>query len=178
MRLYEYLKSFQSQKKLRQEITLLKEKIHAMAKTYDTYKRFNDLVLKPSIKEINEKTDIKVSATPYKIKGSRIYTHIDFVIAPQTRYYTYGVFDNVYLTDEEMNIVVYDWKAKHLINELSQFKFRENKTGKKGDFKTLERWYQKRNQETQPSARTLPDWYIEQQEESQENENGQIGFDI
>lgn len=49
----------------------LKEILHCDAETYSQYKRFNDLVLKKSQKEIEEKTDLRFTYEPDRSKGGK-----------------------------------------------------------------------------------------------------------
>ena len=159
MDLYEWLKSYQAQGWITKPIADVKAIMHADAPTYQQYKRFNDLILKKSIKEINEKTDIYVVCTPNKIPGSRAYSTLTFGIKAQNPAPAYGPYANVFLTDEEMKIIVYEWDSKHLVDELSRYKYINNKKGKKGDFKTIERWYKKkmkeREQQNNPGVPSL-----------------------
>lgn len=57
----------------------LKQMLCCTSETYNSYKRFNDLVLKKCYKEINEKTSLQYSYEPTAKKG-RKYTAIRFTI--------------------------------------------------------------------------------------------------
>ena len=56
---------------------------------------------------------------------------------------SYGDYKNVFLSEEELNQVVYEWHAKYLIYELSRYKYINKINRKKGDFTTLKKWYKK-----------------------------------
>lgn len=144
MDLYEWLKSYQAQGWITKPIEDVKAIMHADADLYEKYKYFNQRILQKSIKEINEKTDIYVVCTPNKIPGSRTYSTLTFGIKAQNPTPAYGPYVNVFLTDEEMSIITFEWDSKHLVDDLSRYKYINNKKGKKGDFKTIERWYKKK----------------------------------
>lgn len=147
MDLFEWLKMFENQRFVTKSINEVKEIMHADAETYKQFKRFNDLVLKKAIKEINEKTDIYVVCTPNKIPGSRSYGSLTFTIKPQNQPVAYGTYGNVFLKDEEMHAIIYEMHAKDLVDQLSRYKYLKKKTGKTGDFTTIKRWHKKRLEE-------------------------------
>lgn len=78
MRLYELMKSWDGCKEKKFEIDELREQIDAEQKSYENFGKFHQGVLKPSVEEINEITDIELQ---YEIiKEGRKVTHIVFKI--------------------------------------------------------------------------------------------------
>lgn len=168
MHLFEYLKSFEGQGWVLKPVDEIKEIMHATAPSYSEFKRFNDLILKKAIKEINEKTDIYVVCTAEKIPGGKKISHLRFGIKAQKLVEGRGPYNNVFLSDEEMHIIVDEWKCKDLLVKLSQDKYLYKKKGKKGDFATIKRWYKKRlekraeaekaRQEQSAQSAPVPSW--------------------
>jgi len=81
IRIYELLKQYQNLNKRKFEISELRE---ILGVEPDEYKRFFDFerrVLKPAVKEINEKTDLEVSYT--KKRTGRKISHIEFEVKPK-----------------------------------------------------------------------------------------------
>lgn len=78
----------------------LKGLLNCKAETYSKFKRFNDLILKKSYQEINEKTDIKYSYTPDKPKYGRKITSVTFSIEKTS--------DFISLTDNDPNQLSFD----------------------------------------------------------------------
>lgn len=62
-------------------IEALKKMLCCTSDTYNSFKRFNDLVLKKCHKEINKKTDLNYNYKPTDRKG-RKFTNIEFTIEP------------------------------------------------------------------------------------------------
>lgn len=60
------------------EVEDLRKKLGATAATYETFKRFNGLILKKAIEEINAITDITVETEP--IRKGRAVTSIKFIV--------------------------------------------------------------------------------------------------
>lgn len=94
------------------EISELRKKLGATSSTYDEFKRFNDLVLKKAIIEINENTDIFVSIE--KIKKGRTIHAIRF--NPVTIVSTPAES----VDEEDAPIVIPEW-ADDLSDPLSLF---------------------------------------------------------
>ncbi len=78
IRLYELLKRYKDTGFRTDYIPELREKLGVEKGEYERFFDFERRVLKPAIKEINEKTDLKVSYT--KKKTGRRITHIEFEI--------------------------------------------------------------------------------------------------
>lgn len=53
---------------------------------------------------------------------------------PKANEAVYGQFENVYLSELEINTIVYDWQMKYLIEELSEWKHKANPKTSKSDF--------------------------------------------
>ncbi|MDE8255702.1 hypothetical protein PT171_08820, partial [Erysipelothrix rhusiopathiae] len=56
---------------------------------------------------------------------------------PKANEAVYGQFENVYLSDSEINTIVYDWQMKYLIEELSEWKHKTNPKTSKSDFELI-----------------------------------------
>lgn len=84
-RLYELLKSYHFNELKPYTVTLdlneLRTRLDAEKKTYQEYKYFKRYIIDPSVKEINEQTDIIVSVTP--VKKKRIVYALQFCIQRQ-----------------------------------------------------------------------------------------------
>lgn len=71
----------------------LKELLNCTADTYTQYKRFNDLILKKCLNEINEKTDLKYTYEP--VKSGRKVSEIRFTVETLS--------DNAQLTFDDLD---------------------------------------------------------------------------
>ena len=80
--LYLYLENNRFRKCWNITLEELKKMLCCTAETYNSYKRFNDLILKKCYKELNEKTSIKYSYEPIK-KGRKV-TGIKFTVATRS----------------------------------------------------------------------------------------------
>ena len=49
----------------------------------------------------------------------------------------YGKYNNVYLSDDEVHTIIYEWHMKYLIDELSEWKYKTNPKTKKSDFELI-----------------------------------------
>ena len=78
IRLYELLKRYEDTGFRTDYLPELRKKLGVEEKEYKAFKDFEKRVLKPAVKEINEKTDLEVSYT--KKKTGRRITHIDFKV--------------------------------------------------------------------------------------------------
>lgn len=76
--LFLYLENNRFRKSWEVSLSELKRLLNCTAETYNTYYRFNDLVLKKCQKELTEKTDIRYSYEPIK-KGRKV-TGIKFIL--------------------------------------------------------------------------------------------------
>lgn len=82
MRLYELLKSWDGVKKKEFEIEELRLSIDAIEKSYESFGKFKQRILDPSVREINEYTDLSISYTT-KTRGRKVLAVV-FDIARQT----------------------------------------------------------------------------------------------
>ena len=76
IRLYELLKRYEDTGFRTDPLPELREKLGVEKNEYPVFKDFEKRVLKPAVKEINEKTDLEVSYT--KIRTGRRISHIEF----------------------------------------------------------------------------------------------------
>jgi len=57
----------------------------------------------------------------------------------------YGIYENVYLSEVELKTIVYDFKMKYLIDEVSEWKYKNNPVTNKTDFQLIETFKEKKN---------------------------------
>ena len=81
IRLYELLKQYENTGFRVDYLPDLREMLGVEPEEYPRFDNFERRVIKPAVKEINEKTDLKVSYT--KRKTGRKITHIEFEIKPK-----------------------------------------------------------------------------------------------
>lgn len=126
--LYEQMKSYERMPKNPQVIFSIDDLHRIMQtegkKTYSTFNHFKTLCLNKAIKDINEKTDIKIDIEVVKDKkDKRKAIGIAFTIHSKSDYYNYnGCWLNQYEIDE----IIYEHKAKNKILDLAKIK-KENK---------------------------------------------------
>lgn len=56
---------------------------------------------------------------------------------PKPNEAVYGMYENVYLTENEANTIVFEWNMKYLIEELSEWKHKTNPKTSKSDFQLI-----------------------------------------
>ena len=56
---------------------------------------------------------------------------------PKANEAVYGMYENVYLTENEANTIVFEWNMKYLIEELSEWKHKTNPKTSKSDFQLI-----------------------------------------
>lgn len=56
---------------------------------------------------------------------------------PKANEAVYGMYENVYLTENEANVIVFEWNMKYLIEELSEWKHKTNPKTSKSDFQLI-----------------------------------------
>jgi hypothetical protein len=79
IRLYELFKKYENTGHRVDSYEELRDKLGIEEERYKEYKKFEEKILKPSVKEINEKTDISIEYK--KIRTKRKISHIEFFIA-------------------------------------------------------------------------------------------------
>lgn len=131
----------------------------------ESYKMGNmdQQILKPAIKELKPYFEGLNLKKIKAAKGNRIEFFefrfkrqddrkkwIDSKNSSPVDQHTYGIHKNVTLSDNELRTIVYDFKMKFLIDELSEWKFAENPVTSKTDFELIEAFRarkQKQNKE-------------------------------
>lgn len=78
IRLYELMKKWQHLGKWESPVDVIRDKLGAVTKSYSLYGNFKNKVLLPSIKELNEHTDLQISIK--EIKKGRGVVGIEFTI--------------------------------------------------------------------------------------------------
>jgi len=78
IRLYELMKKWQHLGKWESPVDIIRDKLGAVTKSYSLYGNFKNKVLLPSIKELNEHTDLQISIK--EIKKGRGVDRIEFTI--------------------------------------------------------------------------------------------------
>lgn len=91
--MYEWFKSWAYKKEVTVDISALRDYLGLPANKYSDYKEFKKRVLDSSIKEIEEKTDLRVSYTP--IRQGRGYTKIMFEINEVDKYTAAEIEDRI-----------------------------------------------------------------------------------
>lgn len=91
----------------------------------------------------------------------------------------YGKHDNVYLTDKEMNTIVYEWRVKYIIDEISEWKLKNPSDFENRDFALIEKF--KLNKEKANfdkgnpfPGKSLDEIYGQYQEEERIDINGNL----
>ena len=82
IRLYELMKKWQHLGKWESPVDVIRDKLGAVTKSYSLYGNFKNKVLLPSIKELNEHTDLQISIK--EIKRGRGVVGIEFTIKHST----------------------------------------------------------------------------------------------
>ena len=59
----------------------------------------------------------------------------------------YGKYNNVYLSDDEVHTIIYEWHMKYLIDELSEWKYKTNPKTKKSDFELIKAFKAKKQKD-------------------------------
>lgn len=102
---------------------------------YSTFKRFNDKILKPYIKEINETTHLSVEMSTVK-KGRKIEECI-FHIRDKSEKFDYN---GCFLSQNEIDDIIYKYQAKNKIYDLARIKqtqpekYKKLRRGGKSDY--------------------------------------------
>lgn len=140
--LYEQMKSYQNMPK-QPQITFTIADLHRIMQTekvknYQSFNKFKTKCIERAIKDINEKTDIKVEIEVVKDqKDKRKAVGIAFTIYSKDEQYNYN---GCWLSEYEIEDIIYNHHAKAKIAELAKIKA-ENKdyyarlrTGNKSDY--------------------------------------------
>lgn len=143
--LYEQMKSYQNMPK-QPQITFTIADLHRIMQTekkksYQDFNKFKTTILARAIKEINEKTDIKVEIETVKDKkDKRKAVGIAFTIHSKNDHYNYN---GCWLNEYEIEDIIYNHHAKSKISELAKIKV-ENKnyytllrSGNKSDYQII-----------------------------------------
>lgn len=113
-------------------------------------------ILNPALKDLSpyfDKLKIKKLDRNKRVSGrGRPVKFIQFTFTPQddkkkwleaktkkpkANEAVYGEFENVYLSESEVNTIVFDWHMKYLIEELSEWKHKTNPKTSKSDFELI-----------------------------------------
>ena len=91
----------------------------------------------------------------------------------------YGKHGNVYLTDKEINTIVYEWRVKYIIDEISEWKLKNPSDFENRDFALIEKF--KLNKEKANfdkgnpfPGKSLDEIYGQYQEEERIDINGNL----
>ena len=126
IRFYELFQSYfmsKHEKTTEKTIELAKLKKLLLAESYTDYKNFRVRILEPSIKEINEYTDLSVTYTP--IKSGKTITDISFTISRKPFPSNYAAYVN---TIDRINKKNGQIKGQISIFDLSEETFKANDT--------------------------------------------------
>lgn len=143
--LYEQMKSYENMPKQPQVIFSITDLHRIMQtekiKTYKSFNQFKTRCIERAIKDINEKTDIKVEIETVKDKkDKRKAVGIAFTIHSKNDHYNYN---GCWLNEYEIEDIIYNHHAKSKISELAKIKA-DNKTyyallrsGNKSDYQII-----------------------------------------
>ena len=105
--LFLYILANLFKKRWRVSLEELKSKLHCTAAMYNDFKNFNRSVLKKSINELLEKTDLRVEYTPIRERGNKTpVTHIEFCASStQITIHEQELIDNDYTYNSLAEVV-------------------------------------------------------------------------
>lgn len=75
---------------------------------------------------------------------------------PKENEFFYGKYNNVYLSDDEVHTIIFDWHMKYLIEELSDWKYKTNPKTRKSDFELIKAFKAKKQKD---QAQNILDLY-------------------
>ena len=85
---------------------------------------------------------------PVKKIVFRFQQQDDSIFKIQSNKYGLGIHENVYLSEEEHRMVIYDLKKKYLIDEVSEWKHKKKSTSHNNDYALIRRFAENKEKKT------------------------------